>query len=101
MSLGSRSAHWWGRGPGMLESGSRQAAPGKGGSPRSSLETGQGWLLPSGARLLGQGPRAGPTSRVWFHGPPRPRPSCTTCWSEDAFLSRFLGSSAARRGNEK
>lgn len=43
MSLSSRSAHWWGRGPGMLESGSRQAAaPGKGGLRCSSLRLGRG-----------------------------------------------------------
>ena len=64
----------------MLESGFQA---GSGARQEGSLlllpETGQGRLLPSGARPSNGGPgwglQVGPSARVCFHGPPRPRPS--------------------------
>ena len=58
----------------QVGSGARQ-----GGSLLLLPETGQGCLLPSGARPSNGGPgwglHMGPSTRVCFHGPPRPGPS--------------------------
>lgn len=99
MSLGSRSAHWWGQGSwdagiGVL---GRQRHPGRG--SHCSLRLGRGGschleLSPQA------GPQGGPTSRVWFHGPPVHGLPCTTMLVRGCLPLRFLGPSGTE-GNEK
>lgn len=101
MCLGSRSPHWWGQGSwdaGIgVQAGSSTREEG---SPMLLPETGQGWLLPSGARPSGRGPGWGPLPESGFMG------LLTTAFPVQRAGQRMPPSPGswappARRGNEK